>query len=138
MIIKIKEKNNLISSPKSVGEILEKVLSREEKNDQMKEHFWVIGLNVRNGIEYLELVSLGILNANIVHPRETFRMAITKGVYGIIIAHNHPSGDSQPSEEDLEITKRLVKAGKILGVKVIDHIIISGTEIYSFKESELI
>lgn len=137
MEIKVSEKIQL-DSPKKVVEILQKVLKSEDLIDQEKEHFWVIGLNNRNIIKYLELISLGILNANLVHPREVFRLAIMKGVASIIVSHNHPSGDPEPSEDDLEITKRLKKSGEILGIEVLDHLIITNKRFYSFKERGLI
>jgi len=105
----------------------------------MKEHFWVIGLSTRNAIQYIDLVSLGTLNASLVHPREVFRFSILKAVSSIILSHNHPSGDAEPSEEDMRITRRLVEAGKIIGIEVIDHIVIGDRDnFYSFKERGII
>ena len=128
-----------IANPVEIAGILTKVLNAEVENDQMKEHFWAIGLKSTNVIEYIELVSLGTLNTGLVHPRETFRLAISKSVSHIIVAHNHPSGDLKSSENDLNITKKLVKAGEILDIKVLDHIIISlKGEYYSFKEDNKI
>jgi DNA repair protein RadC len=83
-------------------------------------------------------VSVGTLNANLVHPREVFKEAIQSLAAQIILAHNHPSGDPEPSEDDLEITKRLVEAGTILGIEVVDHIIITKTGFMSFKDKKLI
>jgi DNA repair protein RadC len=85
-----------------------------------------------------ETISIGSLNANIVHPREVFEPAITNHALSLIVAHNHPSGDPQPSEDDLRITKKLVKAGNLLGINLIDHLIISAKEFFSFKEKGLI
>ena len=136
MIIHTKKKR--LTSPEEVYKILKSVLEVENKVDQDKEHFWSIGLNSRNDIKYVELVSLGTLNANLVHPREVFRMAVMKGVASILIAHNHPSGDPNPSEDDLAITARLIKSGKILGIDVVDHIIITNKQFISFKEKGLI
>jgi len=141
MIIALKQKNKKIESPRETAEILYSILRKEGEIDKDKEHFWVIGLNARNYIEYIELVSLGILDANLVHPRETFRMAVMKGVASLILGHNHPSGKAEPSNADIEITKRLIKAGKILGIEVLDHIVIERTKskkYYSFKEHNLI
>lgn len=137
MEIKIKEKGEVLQ-PFTMAEVLENVLKAEQENDQMKEHFWVVGMNSRNVIQYLELVALGTLNASLVHPREVFRLAIKKRVAQIIVAHNHPSGDRSPSKDDLEITKRLVEAGNILGIQVIDHIVIGSCRYLSFKEKNLI
>lgn len=90
-----------------------------------KEHFVVFYLNTRNAVIKREIVSVGILNASLVHPREVFELAIAHNAAGIILAHNHPSGDLSPSEEDQRITERLIDAGKLLGIKVYDHIVIT-------------
>ena len=117
--------NLRLDNPIKVTEIFRSILGSENKIDQGKEHFWTIGLNQRNGIKYIELVSLGTLNASLVHPREVFRMAIFEGIGALIIVHNHPSGDSDPSEDDLTIIKRLQKAGEIVGIKILDSVIIT-------------
>ena len=92
--------------------------------DKAKEHFKLIILNTRNKITAISDVSTGTLNASLVHPREVFKDAIRKSASSVILVHNHPSGDPEPSEEDLKITRRLVEAGRILGIEVLDHIII--------------
>ena len=141
MTVEIKEKGAVLQ-PEDAANILKKVLAAEQPIDQDKEHFWIFGLNSRNLVQYLELVSLGTLNASLVHPREVFRLAVMKGIAQTIMAHNHPSGDPEPSRDDLLITKRLVEAGKILGIEVIDHIVIGGPEdknpAMSFKEKNLL
>lgn len=136
MIIHTKKKR--LTSPEEVYKILKSVLEMENEVDRDKEHFWAIGLGSRNDIKYIDLVSLGTLNANLVHPREVFRLAVMKGVASVLVVHNHPSGDPNPSEDDLTITARLTKAGKILGVDVVDHIIIAGEKFISFKDEGLI
>lgn len=103
-----------------------------------KEHFVIFYLDSRNQEIKREIISVGSLNANLVHPREVFEPAVKNSVAQIILAHNHPSGDPEPSEDDLEITKRLVEAGKILGIEVVDHIIITKTGFISFKDKNLI
>jgi len=123
--MQIKTKKTKITSGEDIAKILTSILNAEDENDQLKEHFWAIGLRTSNVIEYVELVSLGTLNAAIVHPRETYRLAILKNVNQIIVAHNHPSGDLKPSDKDIDITKQLIGAGKILDIKLLDHIIIS-------------
>ena len=85
-----------------------------------------------------EIISVGSLNANLVHPREVFEPAVRNLAAQVILAHNHPSGDPEPSEDDLEITKRLVEAGKILGIEIVDHIIMTKSRYFSFKERNLI
>jgi DNA repair protein RadC len=135
----VKARKQTVSNPRTVQEVLSKVLNSENEVDRMKEHFWVIGLSTRNAIQYIDLVSLGTLNASLVHPREVFRFSILKAVSSIILSHNHPSGDPEPSEEDLRITKRLVEAGKIIGIEVLDHIVIGSRGSFcSFKERGII
>jgi len=111
-------------------------LIKSKLKDYHKEHFYMVALNSRNHL--ITEVSVGSLNASIVHPREVFAEAIKNKAAAVIIAHNHPSGDPNPSEDDLEITKRLVEAGKILGIEVIDHIIVTKNNFFSFKNKKLI
>ena len=99
-----------------------------------KEQFRGLYLNSRNKLIYDEVISLGTLNANLVHPREVFQPAVEFSAAAIIVAHNHPSGDPEPSEDDLEITKRLVEAGKIMGLEILDHLIIGKNKYVSLKE----
>jgi DNA repair protein RadC len=102
-----------------------------------KEHFIALYLDSRNQQIQREVISVGSLTASIVHPREVFEPAVRHIAAQIIIAHNHPSGDVAPSEADLEITRRLVEAGTILGIDVVDHIIVSANGFLSFKEKKL-
>ena len=111
-------------------------LIKSKLKDYHKEHFYIIALNSRN--HSIAEVSVGSLNASVVHPREVFAEAIKNKAASVVFAHNHPSGDPEPSEDDLEITKRLVESGKILGIEVIDHIIITKKGFISFKEKNLI
>ncbi len=106
--------------------------------DKKREHLMAIYLNARNEMIYKKPMFIGTLNANLVHPREIFALALEKNAASVILAHNHPSGDSEPSEDDLEITKRLTEAGKIMGIDVLDHIIITRNKTFSFKEEGLI
>jgi len=111
-------------------------LIKSRLKDYHKEHFYIIALNSRN--HSLAEISVGSLNASIVHPREVFAEAIKNKAASVIFSHNHPSGDPEPSEDDIEITKRLVEAGKILGIEVFDHIIVTKNSFTSFKEKGLI
>jgi len=111
---------------------------REKVGKEKKEHFLVLSLDTRNYLIRESIVSVGTLNANLVHPREVFKEAIDSRAASIILAHNHPSGDPEPSEDDLTITKRLTEAGKIMGIDVLDHIIVTKTKVFSFKEKKLI
>lgn len=122
----------LLLSPKDVWEELKDI------RDNKKEHFVIFFLDARNQEIKREIISIGSLNANLVHPREVFEPAVRYLVAQIIIAHNHPSGDTEPSEDDLVITKRLVEAGKILGIEVVDHIIVAKDRFLSFKDQGLI
>jgi len=111
-------------------------LIKSKLRDYHKEHFYIIVLNSRNWS--VAEVSIGSLNASIVHPREVFAEAIKNKAASVIFVHNHPSGDPEPSEGDLVTTKRLVEAGKILEIEVVDHIIITKTGFISFKEKNLL
>lgn len=102
-----------------------------------KEHFICLFLNTKNHLIFKEVISIGSLNAAIVHPREVFRAAIKRCSASIIAVHNHPSGDPQPSTEDIKLTERLVQAGEIIGIDVIDHLIIGNHSFYSLKENSL-
>jgi len=124
-------KSKELTDPEKVYQLI-----KSKIKDYHKEHFYIIALNSRN--HSIAEVSIGSLNASIVHPREVFAEAIKSKAASVIFAHNHPSGDPEPSEDDLEMTKRLVEAGKILGIEVVDHIIITKTGFVSFKEKKLI
>lgn len=101
---------------------------------QSKEHFIVLSFDVRNRFLGSDTIGVGILNANLIHPRETFEAAIRRHAAQIIISHNHPSGDCTPSDEDIEITKRLMEAGHVLGIEVLDHVIVSEQGYFSLKD----
>ena len=101
-----------------------------------REEFRVILLNTKNSVISTELISIGSLNSSIVHPREVFNKAIKKNSASVILIHNHPSGNPSPSKEDLVITRRLIEAGNIIGIKVLDHIIIGHGKFYSLKEND--
>lgn len=103
-----------------------------------REHFCAVLLNTKNHIISVETVSIGTVNASLVHSREVFKQAITKSAYRIILVHNHPSFDPTPSPNDITITKELVRAGKIVGINITDHIIIGGEDYYSFREHGLL
>jgi len=103
-----------------------------------REHFVVLLLNARHEVEAVETVSIGSLNASIVHPREVFKQAVLASAASIVLAHNHPSGDPEPSEEDLSITKRLVQCGELLGIGVLDHVIVAARGLVSFRSRQLL
>lgn len=103
-----------------------------------REKFICMHLNVKNQIVSFEVVSTGSLTSSIVHPREVYKGAILSNSASVIFMHNHPSGDPEPSIDDMEITKRLEKAGEILGINVLDHIIVASGGFYSFRQHNLI
>ena len=105
---------------------------------EQREHFLVLLLNARHEVMAKETVSVGSLNASIVHPREVFRPALLQAAASIVLVHNHPSGDPEPSEEDLGITKRLVECGELLGIAVLDHVIVASRGIVSFRSRQLL
>jgi len=106
--------------------------------DKTREHLMAIFLNARNEMIYKKPMFIGTLNANLVHPREIFAEALKQNAASVILVHNHPSGDAEPSQADLEITKRILEAGKIMGIDILDHVIITKTKFFSFKEKKLI
>jgi len=133
----VSRERTAIIGPADVGKHLRKLLNKEDSIGKDQEHFWVIILNTRNRIKFVELVSLGTLHATLVHPREVFRRAIRAGASSLILAHNHPSGDTKPSDDDITLTRRLSEVGRLIGIEVLDHIIIGNTTL-SFKEKGLL
>jgi DNA repair protein RadC len=119
-----------INSPEDVYRRLYPTM-RESK----KEHFMELCLDTKNQVIREDTISIGSLNANIVHPREVFRTALVESAAHIIVSHNHPSGDPTPSREDIDITKKLVETGKIMGIDVLDHVIIGDGRHFSMKEA---
>ena len=111
-------------------------LIKSKLKDYHKEHFYIIALNSRN--YSIAEVSVGSLNESVVHPREVFSEAIKNKAASVVFAHNHPSGDPEPSEDDLLLTKKLVESGKILGIEVFDHIIVAKDNFFSFKNKGII
>jgi DNA repair protein RadC len=103
--------------------------------DKKQEHFYLIMLNTKNIIMGEQLISRGILDASIIDPREVFKPAIRNSASRVILVHNHPSGDSSPSSEDKSVTEKLIEAGNLLGIKVLDHVIIGEDKWWSWKDS---
>ena len=121
-----------IAYPGDVRGLLQRQLAFSDR-----EIFCIVILDARNQVLGVNTVSIGSVSASIVHPREVFRPAILMGASSIILSHCHPSGDPEPSKDDLELTRRLHKAGEILGIEVLDHIIIADTQFLSLKEKGL-
>ena len=124
--------NKKITSPRDVAEIFIPIL-----RDENKEKFIVVCLNSANKIIKFETISIGNLNSSVVHPREVFKVAIDNSSASIILIHNHPSGNAEPSNEDIRITKKIVETGKIMEIPVFDHLIIAGETYTSFVEKRL-
>lgn len=103
-----------------------------------KEHFLILCLNARRQLVHQETVSIGTLSASLVHPRECFSPAITHAAAAVVCVHNHPSGDPAPSSEDRDVTRRLQRAGELLGIPLADHVIVSASGFFSFREHGLI
>ena len=138
MIIRIADAKRLVHNPAQIAGILKDYFKTIDAIDRDKEHFFCFQLNSRNKIQIADIISVGILNASLVHPREVFTRAVKNRCSQIIVAHNHPSGNPEPSDHDIEITKKLVEAGKILDIHLIDHIVYTSKSFFSFKEHHLI
>jgi DNA repair protein RadC len=139
MTIHIPESHKIeVINAQRVFNLMYEVLMREEDIDRGREHFWVLSLSNDNRVMLLELISLGSMGKTIVEPLEVFRFALQKKVAKVILIHNHPSGNLTPSEEDLDITDRLIQVGKILNCPVIDHLIITVEDYTSFADTGLL
>ncbi|MDO8514505.1 MAG: DNA repair protein RadC [bacterium] len=117
----------ILDSPKAIYNYLQKSIGREKK-----ENFVLLSLDTRNNLIKISNISVGTLNASLVHPREVFEPAIRNSATQVVLAHNHPAGNPEPSEEDEVVTRQLVDAGKILGIPVIDHVIVASNSYFSF------
>jgi len=106
--------------------------------DSKKEHFAAFYIDTQNCLIERQIISIGTLNASLVHPREVFEPAVRLSASSVILVHNHPSGNCESSQDDVEITKRLTEAGKILGMEIADHVIVAKDKFLSFKERNLI
>jgi|SRR4051794_3135945 DNA repair protein RadC len=137
IMIYLKGSKIKVENPVQVAKVFQSILCLEDEVSQAKEHFYVMHLDIRSQIKMVELVSLGTLTSSLVHPRETFRRAIMQGSASIMVAHNHPSGEPDPSDEDIKVTKALFEAGRLLGIDVLDHIIFTAESFYSFKDCEI-
>lgn len=122
-----------ISTPADAAELVRPMLEAADR-----EHFLVLCLDTKNRVTAVHTVSIGSLNASMCHPREVFKAAILANAASIILAHNHPSGDPTPSREDQATTAKLVQAGKLLGIEVLDHVIIGEGRFFAFKQAGLL
>lgn len=133
-----KDQKIRIANTNDVYSIMQQILLRENRIRRGQEHFWIIGLDELNKILFIELLALGTNNRVNIKAPQVFRMAIYKNAPAVILVHNHPSGIMKPSEEDLRTTDKLLKAGEIVEINVIDHMVISEKEYYSFSQQGLI
>lgn len=108
-------------APAQVADIARQIL---ENFDEEKEHFMALLLDGKNNVKFWKHISTGTLTSSLVHPREVYRPAILAGAAGVVFFHSHPSGDTSPSQEDLDITERLVEVGDLVGIQVLDHVIV--------------
>ncbi len=125
--------NKKVTSPEAASDIIKIVLDLQ---NEAVEKFGILALDTLNNVIGIHIISIGDLNSTIVHPREVFKAAILNNACNIILFHNHPSGDTTASKEDIKVTKALYDAGNIIGIKVLDHIII-GNDYKSLKEEHL-
>lgn len=126
-----------INGSTEVAPVFRAILDAEGEMDRDKEHFWCMCLDTKNHIKLIELVTLGLLDQTVVHPREVFRPAVGCSAKSVILAHNHPSGDPTPSDKDATLTARLIECGKMLDIQVLDHVVVGdGDQYWSMREHE--
>ena len=130
-----KSETKLADSPQRVVEVVRAYWGEGELD---REHLVCLVLNARSQVVAVNTVSVGTLSASLVHPREVFKPAVVLGAAGVVVVHNHPSGDSSPSADDRDTTRRLVRAGEIMGIPLLDHVIIAADSSFSFREHGLI
>jgi DNA repair protein RadC len=131
------QKIKLLNSA-DIYNVMQQILLRENKIDRNKEHFWTIGLDNSSRILYIELISLGGTTQTHAEPMQVFRVGVLKGAVKMLLIHNHPSGELKPSQEDLDITDRLIQVGIILNIRVIDHLIITEKAYNSFTDTGML
>ncbi|MFN3476453.1 MAG: RadC family protein [Candidatus Methylomirabilales bacterium] len=127
-----REEDEVIKGPEEVYELTKEIRTAK------KEHVVALYLDARNRVLRKETISIGSLTANLVHPREVFQPAVGLSAASVILVHNHPSGDPTPSQDDLALTRRLMEAGRIMGIEVLDHVIVGAKRFLSLKEEGLL
>jgi DNA repair protein RadC len=135
-MVLLRHSNITIDEAADAVTVFQGLFAHADRIDQDKEHFYVMHLDTRRHISLVELVALGILIDVRIHPRETFRRAVIEGTDSIIVAHNHPSGDTTPSENDVKVTHQLCKAGDVLQILLLDHIFFTKSSYYSFRNNK--
>ena len=134
-MIYLKDSKIQVHGAEEAAKVFQDILALEDQIEQDKEHFYVMHLNIKTQVTMVELVTVGTLTSSLVHPRETYRRAVTQGSASIIIAHNHPSGDVEPSDEDVKTTRAMFEAGQLLGISMLDHLIFTKDNYFSFKNN---
>jgi DNA repair protein RadC len=129
-----KEQKIKIHGSEDLWKVMQQILLRENKIRRGQEHFWVVGLDGKGKILFIELISLGANNRVNANPPDIFRMAIYKQAVKLVLAHNHPSGTLKPSAADKNFTDRLLKVGMLINIEVVDHLIITETKYISFED----
>ena len=124
-----------VQGSEQVAKVFQDLLLLEDEIDQLKEHFYVMRLDTRSRINMVELVSVGTLTSALVHPRETFRRAVMQGGIGETKLSIQWSGEVDPSDEDTKVTKLLFEAGNILGIRMLDHVIFSKEQFFTFRDN---
>lgn len=127
-----------ILNSEDMYKVMQQILLRENKIGRNQEHLWVVGLDNKNKILFIELVGLGTVNGVQVNPPEVFRIAIYKLAVKMILVHNHPSGETEPSEADKDLTDRMLKTGKLINIDVIEHLIITEEKYLSFVDEGIL
>lgn len=135
-MIYLKDSKIKIGNAKETVKVFRDLWMLEDAIAQDREHFYVMLLDIKSRVKLVEVVSVGTLTSSLVHPRETFRRAIAEGAASIIIAHNHPSGEADPSDEDTKVTKLMFEAGQLLGITMLDHIVFSENGFFSFRDNK--
>lgn len=133
-----KEQKIRILNSEDIYKVMQQVLLRENKIRRNQEHFWVVGLDNDNTILFVELIGLGAVNRVNANPPDVFRMGIYKLAVTMILVHNHPSGNIEPSKDDKAFTDKMLKVGKLINIDVIDHLIISEENYTSFADNGII
>lgn len=135
MNVRLTEKQKIrILNSEDIYKVMQQILLRENNIRRNQEHFWAVGLDNSNKILFVELISLGAVNRVQVNPPEVFRMGIYKMAVSMILVHNHPSGAIEPSNADADHTDRMLKTGQLINIEVIDHLIISENDYFSFED----
>jgi DNA repair protein RadC len=135
--LKKEEKVKVLCSD-DLYDIMQRILVRESRIDRNREHLWTVSLDTAYRILNIELVSLGTVNKTLVEPMEVYSIPLQKRAVKLILVHNHPSGELKPSESDKDVTDQLIQVGRIMNVPLMDHLIISETDHYSFLDSGLL